>query len=473
MNSLLPFALLLTLSVTAPASDWPQFRGPGGRAIAADEQPLPATFSPATNLVWKTPLAPGHSSPVIAGDRIFLTTVENNQLVAVALRRADGTSLWRVPIPTSALEETHRTGSPAASTPCTDGKSVVFHFGSFGLFCTDTSGKELWRQPLPPPNNDFGAATSPVIVDGKVILVRDQDVGSWVAAFDLRTGKELWRTARPGFYRGHSTPFIWEHDGRKEIVLTGSIRLTSYDPATGKELWAQPGLSRVANATPTSGDGLLFASSWNLGADASGRMVLPAFDAYLKANDKNADGQLSLAEFPKDEWRSRFSQLDADKNGEVTRAEWTAYEPIVSKAENALFAVQSASQGDPANITVAWKKTRGLPYVPSPVWYRGRIHVVKNGGMASAFEAKTGRELYLEERLGAIGDYYASPVAGDGKVFYASQQGKVAVVAATDELNILAVNDLKEAIFATPAIAEGKLYVRTAGALYCFGHAKP
>ncbi len=462
---------LLAFVIPLAAADWPQFRGPGGRAIAPDDSTLPAEFGPARNVVWKTPLAPGHSSPIVAGDRIFLTTLDAGKLFAVGLNRADGKVLWQTPVPASQVEATHRTGSPAASTPCTDGERVVFHFGSFGLLCTDLSGKELWRHELPEPNNDFGAATSPVIVDGKVILVRDEDADSWVAAFDLPTGKQLWRTARPGFYRGHSTPFIWEHDGRMEIVLTGSIRLTSYDPATGRELWSQPGLSRVANATPTSGDGLLFASSWNLGADASGRMILPAFDAYLKANDKNADDRLALAEFPKDEWRGRFAQLDFDKDGFVTRAEWTAYEPVVSKAENALFAVQSGSQGDPANITVAWKKSRGLPYVPSPVWYRGRIHVVKNGGMASAFEAKTGRDLYLEERLGAIGDYYASPVAGDGKVFYASQQGKVAVVAATDELNILAVNDLKEAIFATPAIADGKLYVRTAGNLYCFGAA--
>jgi outer membrane protein assembly factor BamB len=470
--TLLPAFLAITTLVSA--ADWPQFRGPGGRAIAPDEQTLPATFGAATNLVWKTPLAPGHSSPILAGDRIFLSVVEQEKLFAVALARTDGRILWRHEIPAAAaIEDTHRTGSPAASTPCAADGRVVFHFGSFGLLGLDYDGKELWRHPLPPPNNDFGAASSPVIVDGKVVLARDQDADSWIAAFDATTGKQLWRTARPGYFRGHSTPFVWEHDGVKEIVLTGSIRLASYDPGSGRELWSQPGLSRVANATPASGDGLLFASSWNLGADASGRMVLPAFDAYLKANDKNADGQLALPEFPKDEWRGRFAQLDADKNGEVTRAEWTAYEPVVSKAENALFAVAPGSLGDPANVSVAWKKTRGLPYVPSPLWYRGRIHVVKNGGMASAFEARTGRELYLEERLGAIGDYYASPVAGDGKIFFASQQGKVVVVAAADEPVVLAVNDLKEAIFATPAIADGKLYVRTAGALYCFGHAKP
>jgi outer membrane protein assembly factor BamB len=461
--------ILIAAGTVTRAADWPQFRGPGGRAIAPDAAPLPAEFGPDKNVAWKTPLASGHSSPIVVGDRIFLTTTEQGKLFAVALHRADGKIAWRKEIPSAKLEDTHRTGSPAASTPCAADGRVVFHFGSFGLLCLDFAGKELWRRELPTPNNDFGAASSPVIVEGKVILARDQDADSWLAAFDAATGKELWRTARPGFFRGHSTPFVWEHDGRKELVLTGSIRLASYDPATGKELWTTPGLSRVANATPVSGDGLLFASSWNIGADSSGRMTLPVFTDYLKANDLDADGKLTLAEFPKDDWRGRFTQLDADKDGAVTRAEWTAYEPVVSKAENALFAVVPGSSGDPARIEIAWKKTRGLPYVPSPVWYQGRIHVVKNGGMASAFEAKTGRELYLEERLGALGDYYASPVAADGKVFFASQQGRVVVIAAGDDLKILAVNDLKEPIFATPAIADGKLYVRTAGALYCFG----
>jgi len=469
MKPLFLLPSFLAVATLVQAADWPQFRGPGGRAVAADEQPLPAEFSPAKNVLWKTPLAPGHSSPILSGNRIFLSTVEQGKLFAVALNRDDGKLVWQREIPAATIEETHRTGSPAASTPCAYVGRVVFHFGSLGLICFDFEGTERWRKEIPAPNNDFGAASSPILINGNVILARDHDSDSWIAAFDATNGRQLWRTARPGFFRGHSTPFVWEHDGVREIVLTGSIRLASYDPATGRELWTTTGLSRVANATPTSGDGLLFASSWNLGADASGRMVLPQFDAYLKSNDRDADGRLTLAEFPKDDWRGRFSQLDSDKDGAVTRAEWTAYEPVVSKAENALFALNPGSQGDPARVEVAWKKTRGLPYVPSPVWYQGRIHVVKNGGMASAFEAKTGRELYLEERLGAIGDYYASPVASDGKVFYASQQGKIAVVAAGDELTILAVNDLKEPIFATPAIADGKLYVRTAGALYCFG----
>ena len=178
---------------------------------------------------------------------------------------------------------------------------------------------------------------------------------------------------------------------------------------------------------------------------------------------------MSLTEFPRGPLRDRFTQLDADKDGFVTRAEWEAYAPVVAKAENALFAVRPGGRGDVSASHVAWKKTRGLPYVPSPLYYEGRIYTIKSGGMASCFEAKSGGESWLEQRVGIVGDFYASPVAADGKIYVAAQSGAVAVLAAGDTFNVLAKNELGEPIFATPAIADGRIYLRTAGHLYCFG----
>jgi outer membrane protein assembly factor BamB len=471
LTRLVTCSALLGAAISLPAAHWPQFRGPDGRGIAENGLPPPAEFSPAQNVVWKVPLAPGHSSPVVWGERIFLTTFAGGKLAAVCLDRADGRLLWSRTVPADTIEAFHRTGSPAASTPATDGERVYFHFGSFGLLCLDFEGKEVWRHPLPLPNNDFGAGASPIVSGGRVIVARDQDMDSFLLALDARSGKVLWRTPRPGFFRGHATPFVWRHDGAEEIVLPGSVRLTSYDPATGRELWSTTGLSRVANASATSGGGLLFASSWNIGADAGDRIELPPFGEFARANDRNGDNRLAEAEFPAGPWKSRFTQLDADKDGAVTRAEWEAYAPVVTKAENALLAVRPGGAGDITASHVAWKKTRGLPYVPSPLFYEGRIYTVKNGGMASCFEAATGRELYLEERLGVMGDFYASPVAAAGRVYYASQKGTVAVVAAGDEFRVLARNDLGEPIFATPAIVAGRIYLRTAGHLYCFAAA--
>ncbi|MBI3882391.1 MAG: PQQ-binding-like beta-propeller repeat protein [Verrucomicrobia bacterium] len=467
-----PATPLLLLALAAPLtaeSNWPQFRGPDGLAVATDRSETPTEFGPDKNVVWKTPLASGHSSPVLWGGKIFLTTFEKGKLSAVCLDRASGRQLWSRDVPAEKIEEVHRISSPAASTPCTDGERVYFSFGSFGLLALDFDGKEIWRLPLPLPVNDFGTGASPILAGGKVILLRDQDVGSFLMALDARTGRQVWRTERPGFYRGHSTPFLWRHDGAEEIVVTGAVQLKSYDPATGEELWSTTGLSRVPNATATAGDGLLIASSWNIGADATGRMELPPFAGFAKANDKNGDGKLSLEEFPKGDLRSRFTQLDADKDGFVTRAEWDAYAPIIQRAENSLFAVRPGGRGDITATHVAWKKARGLPYVPSPVYYGGRVFTVKSGGMASCFDAKTGRELWLEERVGIFGDFYASPVAAGGKIYFAAQKGTVAVVAAGDAFNVLAKVEMGEPIFATPAIADGKIYLRTAGHLYCFG----
>ena len=461
-------ALALTLSLRAE-SNWPQFRGPGGLAVAADGAEVPAEFGPEKNVVWKVPLASGHSSPVLWGGRIFLTTFDAGRLFAVCLDRTDGHRLWSKEVPVGKIEEVHRISSPAAATPCTDGERVYFHLGSFGVLALDFEGAEVWRLPLPLPVNDFGTGASPILAGEKLIVLRDQDVGSFVLALDARTGRQLWRTERPGFFRGHSTPFLWQHEGAEEIVVTGAVRLTSYDPATGRELWSTTGLSRVANATPTAGDGWLIASSWNVGADATGRMELPPFSDFVAAHGRNGDGQLSVDEFPDGPLRSRFTQLDADKNGAVSRGEWDAYSPVVAKAENALFAVRPGGRGDITASHVAWKKTRGLPYVPSPVFYDGRIYTMKSGGMASCFQAKTGAELWLEQRVGIFGDFYASPIAANGKIFFIAQNGNVAVLAAGDAFQVLAKNEMAEPIFATPAIADGRIYLRTASHLYCIG----
>ena len=468
-SALLCVAALSCTLVVAAASDWPQFRGPGGLGIAADSADVPVEFGPEKNVVWKTPLASGHSSPVLWGDRIFLTTFDEGKLAAVCLDRGRGRILWSRAVPAEKVEQVHRISSPAAATPCTDGARVYFHFGSFGVIAFDFAGTEVWRHPLPLPVNDFGTGASLILAGGKLIVLRDQDVGSFLLALDPANGKPLWRTERPGFFRGHSTPFLWQHDGAEEIVITGAIRLTSYDPATGRERWSTAGLSRVANATPTAAGSMLFASSWNVGADATGRMELPPFSDFAAAQDRNADGALSEDDFPPGQLRSRFTQLDADKDGRVTRSEWDAYVPIVAKAENSLLAVRAGGRDDVAASHVVWKKTRGLPYVASPLHYDGRIYTIKSGGMASCFDAATGEEKWLEQRVGIFGDFYASPIAAAGKVFLAAQNGTIAVLAAGDAFQIVATNPLGEPIFATPAIADGRLYVRTASHLYCFG----
>lgn len=449
-------------------SNWPQFRGPNSQCVAPAAKP-PAHFGPTTNLLWKVAVAPGHSSPCVWGDRIFLTGFENGKLETLCLSRHDGTMLWRVTAPAEKIEPVHRLGSPASTTPATDGKSVYVYFGSFGLMSYDFNGSEQWRKPLPTPMIEFGTGSSPLLAGDLLVVNCDQDLDSFLMAVDRRTGQTVWETKRPEFRRGFSSPYLWRHDGIEEIVVTGTVWLKAYDLKDGKERWKMRGLARVANASATSGDGLLFASSWNIGGDASDHLSLPNLEKFTSENDKDKDGKLSKSEFPKGLLLDRFTQIDLDKDGFVTPEEWRISEEIFAKAENALFAVRPGGHGDITESHRAWKQTRGLPYVPSPLFYEGRIYVVKNGGMASCYVAKTGRTLYQEERLGALGDYYSSPVAANGKIYFASHQGVVTVIAAGDVFNVISSNSLGEDIMATPAIVDGTIIYRTARHLFAFG----
>jgi outer membrane protein assembly factor BamB len=447
--------------------NWPQFRGPASLGIAADAAP-PILFGPNTNVVWKTALPSGHSSPIVWGDRIFLTAYNEKKLETLCLDRRSGRIVWRQAAPAEKIEPTHRIGSPAASTPATDGRTVYAYFGSFGLLAYDFDGKEQWKLPLPAPMVEFGAGTSPILAGNLLILVCDQDEGSFLLALDKYTGRQVWRTERPEFRRSFSSPFVWQHDGAEELIVPGSIWLRSYNLADGSERWSFSGTSRVANSSPVAGEGLLFSASWNVGADPGERITMEPFEQFAAVNDRDKDGKLKADEIPAGPIRERFSQMDLNKDGVVTPAEWQMMSEMFVKAGNAVLAIRPGGKGDITATHLAWKSIRSLPYVSSPVCYRGRLYTVKNGGLASCYDAKTGRPLYQDERLGAAGDYYASLVAAGGRIYAVSQQGIVTVWEAGDHLKILAKNNLDEQIMATPAMGGRTLFVRTAGNLFAF-----
>jgi hypothetical protein len=196
---------------------------------------------------------------------------------------------------------------------------------------------------------------------------------------------------------------------------------------------------------------------------------MPAFDQLLEQADANKDAQLTRAEAQEGPVKRHFVYIDADKNGRVSREEYAAIARVFDESKNVALAVRPGGRGDVTDTHVVWKATRGLPYVPSPLYYEDRIYLVKNGGLASCFDARTGRVIYQEERLGALGDYYSSPVAAAGKVCVASQAGVVVIYRAGDALEVLARNPLDEPVLATPAVVDGNLYVRTTSRLYAFG----
>jgi outer membrane protein assembly factor BamB len=471
MKSLLVFALATLMPMLqAGDTNWPRFRGPNGSGVADESKP-PVEIAPGKNELWKVAVPSGPSSPCVWGGRIFLTAFDAGKLWTLGLDAATGRELWRRDAGAEKIEAfLAGQGSPAASTPACDGQRVVVYFGSCGLIAYDLDGVELWRHTLPmaETNNDFGSGTSPIIEDGLVILVRDLKSDSTMLALDAATGRPAWKTARPGMATGYSTPIMWEHDGLKELIAPGGLMMKAYDPASGSERWLVRDLPAVNCSSAVAGEGLLFFAGWSpAGEDAP----MPGFDDILKA-DANRDGKISEPESENTMLKGFFKPNDPDKDGFLTRAEWEALIGYLKSGTNRLVAVKPGGSGDITASHVAWEKKKGLPYVPSALLYRRKLFVIKDGGLASCFDARTGTAKYEQERIGITGRFYASPVAADGHIYVFDLAGHAATLDAGDMMKVVWKSDFKEKIAATPAIANETLYVRTATKLLAFRKAK-
>jgi outer membrane protein assembly factor BamB len=446
----------------------------GGSGIADGEQP-PVEVGPDTNVKWSVSAPSGLSSPIVVGDLLVLTALEDDKLFTIAYRRSDGREAWRAHSPAEKLEPFHPTeGSPAASTCATDGERIVAYFGSCGLFCYDLAGRELWRHELPPAATvaDFGTGVSPILVDGVVVLVRDETKAPKIIALDAATGEVKWEHARES-QSGFGTPLAWETPAGKQIVATGFGQLIAYDIADGAKRWYVSGMPSACCTTPVAADGRLLFAGWSPGDPADKEFQMPTFDQLLGqgATDTDGDGALSKQESQATPFKDFFDNNDPDKDGKIVRAEWDQMLEFVGASRSSAFAVRPGGQGDVTETHVVWKATRGLPYVPSAIAYRGQYVMVKDGGIVTAYDSATGDELY-QKRLVASGSYYASPVAADGRIYFASlADGAVTVIeAGADPPKVIKKNPpLGERLSATPAIADDTLYVRTATRLYAFG----
>lgn len=457
---------LLVLAVTVHtvvASDV-YFRS--DRGIASATAGLPEKFD---SPLWKTAMASGHSTPVISAGRIFLTSYESssNELATAAVDAETGGIIWKQVAPASRIEPVHRVGSPASATAACDGQRVYVFFGSYGLICYDLHGKRIWDHPFPPFQDEFGAASSPIVVDGKVILAQDHDINSFVMALDAATGKELWKTARPDAVRSYSTPAVWERNGKKEILVAGALQLISYDPNSGKQLWSRDGLARIVIPMPVPSGDMVYMASWAPGADSGQRLSLDSWNTALVKWDANKDGLLAKPEINNADVLDRFFRMDLDQSGTLNNKEWDRHAEVFKRAQNAILALKPSGTGELSDGDIVWKYQRGVPYVSTPLVHQGSVWMVKDGGIVTRLDARSGRVLH-EERLPGIGNYYASPVTGDGKVYFASEQGVLSVVSAGSEWKVLAKHEFHEKICATPVINNGRLYIRTEKALYCF-----
>ena len=427
--TLLAIVVLSNFAVAAQESGkvwWPQFRGPNSSGLGGGKPPV--DFGLDKNVRWKTAVGPGLSSPIIWEGRIFLTEFDraNKQLATLCIDRRTGKILWRRTVAPDLIEKVHEISSPAGSTPVTDGERVYVYFGSYGLLCYDLSGNLKWERRFPMPENPYGAVSSPILA-GELLVLNHQGKDAYLLAVNRRNGQTVWKTDRSMFQYGWSTPVHWRHDGIDEIVVLGgdfkaNQRLMAYNLADGAERWWVGGLPPCGKSTPVIGGGLV----------------------YFAAPD------IILEEAAERQNPERAAQIYANNSARVA-------------------AVRPGGKGEVSQTNIAWSERKGVPGVPSPLYYNGRLYTFLNSGIVYCRVAKTG-ELVYSGRLGAPGFYYSSPVAADNKIYIASEEGVVVVLDAGEQLKILATNKLDGAILATPALADGNIYVRTENNLYAFGN---
>lgn len=487
------FVMVPTLAAAPP--QWPQFRGSNGSGIAEDARP-PIHFGPETNLLWKAALPPGHSSPVIWEQRIFLTAFdrERKALETLCFDRQTGKVLWRREAPAGQLEKVHTISNPAASTPATDGQSVYVYFGSFGLIAYDFDGAIRWQKPLPVAKTRFGhgTGTSPILAGDLLILDVHLEKESHLLSVRCSDGKMVWRIPKLLFSDGWSTPLVWSEADAELVGVLNAGRFTAHDLPTGTERWWVRRLPNQICATPVIGDGVIYLTGTGVLGERTELIPPPDFDEAISRYDTNQDGRISTDEIPETllivdrkaaqgagNMGLRESLLaGATNNKSYNREEWAkemkGFDEFARSdlMKSTTCAVRTGGTGDVTTSHLAWTEAKGVPEVPSPLLYRNRLYYLKNGGVLLCRDPADGRVIF-EERLGAEGGYYASPVGAAGRIYTASDRGVVTVLQAGDRLQVIAQTDLKEAIMATPALVDDKLYVRSAGQLWAFAEKQP
>ena len=465
---LLVLVLVSLLAASLWAGEWDRFRGPNGGGVS-DEKGLPVEFGPDKNVVWKTELPPGHSSPVFGDEAIFLTGWEGESLFTFALDRETGRILWRREVARRRSGELHETNGPASPSAATDGTNAYVFFQDVGMISYGPDGNERWRLPLGPFNNPMGMGASPIIAGGLVIQVCDSETDSFMLAVEKDSGRVAWRNERQFVTRGFSTPVLYDpKDGSGlQVLVAGSYELIAYSVATGEKVWWVRGLTWQLKPTPVMDEDTIYVLCWAGNADLGQQEEVIPFEEALKLYDANKDGGITVEEAPEPAMKKGWNSYDLDLDGHMNERDWYHYRAKRSSV-NAVNAIRLGGKGDMTEGAFRWRHYKTLPNVPSPLLYQDVLYLVKDGGIVTALNAETGEVLKQGRLRDALEKYFSAPVAADGKVYMLSQAGKVSVLKPGADWDVVQVNDLGHEAYATPAIVDGKLYIRTNWGLYCF-----
>ena len=462
IRTVLPLLLAL-LAMPLIAEDWSRFRGPNGAGISSSTN-LPTEFGPEKNKAWETEVPFGRSSPVIAGDRILISAIEDGKLVTLALDRKSGKTIWRSTLERRRTDEFHHDTDSATTTPTTDGSNVYVFFHEFGLVSYDKNGKQRWTLEMGPFRNFYGIAASPLLAADTLFMLCDQAEGSFLVALDKNTGKEKWRRNRPARLESYSTPILYPEEGKpKALIVSGSRWIDAYDPATGKNLWTLGDVGTGPVSSPVLAGDTLYVTAKNQAEDG-----WSPFDGVLKEHDKDGNGELSRDEVAEAWLAKHFGWLDADADGAISAKDWKMIGDEMTNDNWGVYAIRLPKKdGKPEKL---WNYRKNVADIPSPLVHDGVFYMVLEG-ILTTLDSKTGELLKRDRIAEGSPKIVASPVMADGKIYIGTQEGKMFVVSAGGEWETLASVDLGEEIWASPAIADGQLYVRTRGKLYSFGAA--
>ncbi len=385
---------------------WPRWRGPSGQGIVASGGYIDK-WSATENVLWRKPVpGNGNSSPIVWGDRVFVTTAQESgrKLSLLSYRRSDGALLWEAAAPAldgRGVESVHAKNGNASATASTDGERIYVSFGNRGLLAFDFTGKVVWHRDLGATSNYWGTAGSPLLYRDRVILYQDQNQNAFIAAFDAKTGKDVWRTARTERV-GWGTPVAIHAGNREEIIVNGQNSVVAYNPDNGHELWRARGTTIETVPTPVVGHGLVFNSSGRAGPT---------------------------------------------------------------------LAIRPGGSGDVTASHVAWSSPRGSPFIPSPILVGDHLYMVNDmQSIITAFDAATGKTAWQERVTAPRAEgFSASPVSVDGKVFFTNDDGETFVLQAGGTYKLLHTNAIGERTLASPALVDGKWYIRTERNLFAIG----